>query len=333
MAQVRRMSADLERQAQEIAAQVGEHARAAAKSARMAAVDFRDSYHSRPENRTLVLPSGAPRPELFPSAHEDLAVMSRILTRALERESRHPRLTGMAFDFSDAHNRALDATYLEGYGALFFLNADFPLTAPPATDPTKLVAKDEDSTWERTKRELRGREGDGNEESLFDVFNGADESPRFDAEKVNGLRRRLVESLKHAKNLRNVQDSETVTVVVFGKSTGKRTVVTQLKAPRKGRHNADASLRETRSDDISDDPLTTGTATTETKVSSSAAESGGTSGSTATIVSANVVGYVNTDSIRQTTLVLRAKKSDIDAFATGKLNSDEFTQRVSASAY
>ena len=316
-------SADLQRQAHEMATQIGSRAREAAKQARIAGMDLRNSFHSGDEGRTLVLPAGAPQPELFGAAHEDLSVMSRILTKAVEKESRRGNYRGFSFALGEARNRALDAMYLEGYGAVFMLNADFPLAAPPPPDASKSVSKDEDSTWERTKRELRGQgEAGDDDEGSTDLFSLGEESPKFDAEKVTSLQRRLIDSLKHAKNLRSVKEDEHVTVVVLGKSTGKRTQVTKIRtAGRRG--GAAGSSGESSEDDLRN----------SNSPEMSVRSGGGGGGSSTATIAHQVVGYVNTDSVRQTTLVIRAKKSDILRFAAGQLTSEEFVKTASASAY
>ena len=46
--------------------------------------------------------------------------------------------------------------YLEGYGALFMLNASFPLKSAPSPKEEK-VEQPEDTEWERTRRELHDK--------------------------------------------------------------------------------------------------------------------------------------------------------------------------------
>ena len=321
--------ADFERQAREMASQISEHAVAAGKQARAAAADFRNSFHRGDESRTLVLPTtGVPQPELFGPAHEDLSVMTRILVKTVEKESHRGDYRGFTFALGDSRNHTLDAMYLEGYGAVFLLNADFPLAAPPQPELAKAGAKDEDTTWERTKHELRGRDDEFLDDTAGDFFSLGDESPKYEAEKVNSLRRRLVESLKHAKNLKMVKDDEHVTIVIFGKSTGKRSHVGKTRTT--GHRSSSAFSVETSGSDSKDarDGKADPTASTAEIIAPS--DSGMVR---PTVVVQNIVGYVNTDTVRQTTLVIRAKKSDIIRFAGGQLTSEEFAKAVSASAY
>lgn len=289
------LTTEIVTQTRAIAGQIGQEARLATEHARIAALDLRRGFRRGNENRTLVLPTNTTRPESLAEGHEDLSVMSRILNKAVEKESRRSGLHGFTFSLGETGGN-LDAMYLEGYGAVFLLNVDFPLVPANQANEGKPAAKDEDATWERNKRELRG---DDDDDSTFGGSSGSadDGQPKYESEKVDALKRRLIEALKHAKNLRHLHDGEHVTVIVFGKSMGKRTKVGRV-------------VR------ISDP---SGSKTEESSAS--------------VVVSENIVGYVNTDSMRQSTLVIRAKKSDITRFAAGELKVDEFARAISVSAF
>jgi hypothetical protein len=90
-----------------------------------------------------------------------------------------------------------------------------------------------------------------------------------------------------------------MTVIVLGKSTGKRTQTVRIKHGT----SEESGGRVERE------------------------ESGGSQ------VSANIVGYVNFDAVRQSSLVIRAKKSDITRFAAGELGVEEFTKKLSISTF
>lgn len=292
------LATDVATQARALAGQIGAEARVAAEHAKIAAMDLRRGFRRGDGNRTLVLPANGGRPESLAESHEDLSVMSRILNKAVEKESRRGASRGFVFSMGETGGN-LDAMYLEGYGAVFLLNADFPLVAPQAK-PTKAATKEDDSTWERAKREIRGQDLDDDTLSFGSSgvgWTAEEDQPKYDGERVDGLKRRLTESLKHAKNLRGLRDGEHVTVIVFGKSVGKRSHAGRVVKL------ADVSL-------ANEDELPAG--------------KGG---------QPNIIGYVNTDAVRQSTLVIRAKKSDITRFAAGEIKSDEFMRAVSVSAF
>ena len=295
---LREMTAEVARSTRTMASRVSAEARAAADHARAMAFEFRDGLHRNEGNRTLVLPAGNPQPGALVTGHEELAVMSRILRKTMEKESRRGGGRGFAFSIGESGGN-LDAMYLEGYGAVFLLNVDVPLTPPPKPEVSTETSADGDPTWERTKRELRGQEveeGDGRD--VFGVGSTAwtdGETQKYDAERVESLKRRLVDSLKHARNLSTLKDTENVTLIVYGKSSGVRTHIGQFRRREESQKDS--------------------------------GESGGTT------VDPNIIGYVNTDSVRQSTLVLRARKSDILRFASGELKREEFTQAISISTF
>jgi hypothetical protein len=101
----------------------------------------------------------------------------------------------------------LRSVYLEGYGALYILNANFPLM-PPAKAESAPEKGAEKSSWEEARRELYGEEPGGR------AF-GAPGEP-YDEDKVKQLKDELLESLKNAANVRGLKADDTITVTVCG---------------------------------------------------------------------------------------------------------------------
>ena len=174
--------------------------------------------------RMLVIPTTLSE-EGVAQSQEDLAVMSTILNRAARPErNRKPDVLLELRDWRWGGGRDLDALLLEGYGAVFLLNVDFPLLAPavPEEKPAepKVAA---DNTWEKTRREVLGQPED---ELLPD-----EEQPRpdraYDANRVSELEQRLKEALRHAGNLRGLTSEDWIIVQVSGsgpaRSVWKRT--------------------------------------------------------------------------------------------------------------
>jgi len=70
----------------------------------------------------------------------------------------------------------------------------------------------EDETWERARQDLRGVR-----EPRVEFFNGLGEGGvEYRAGRVQELRTALTESLRHAKNIQGLKDSDTIAVAVFG---------------------------------------------------------------------------------------------------------------------
>ncbi len=169
----------------------------------------------------VVLPSEGVKAEVIDELTEDLTVMARILQKAVSPEDSDRGAFGGWGDLARLRGlgRGMDALYLDGFGALFLLSVDFPLVKPAEAGPSAPAAVT-DETWERARREVRSGErptrprfnrGDGNPDGDLDR--------RFDAERVQVLSDALLDSLKHASNLKGVRDQDTVLVSVFGPSS------------------------------------------------------------------------------------------------------------------
>ncbi len=184
---------------------------AIARAAEMGkSVAMRFSSSGRPA--TLVLPGEDLEVEAADALSEDLAVMGRILGKAAGRggSDQHLWMTG----FGGFGSPGLEALYLDGFGALFLLNVDFPLVGPKDTKKSA-QAEPVDRTWEEARRELKS--GRGPFEAAPTVFLGrGDEGADFEPGRVEELKRALIESLRHAANLKSVRENDTIAVAVFG---------------------------------------------------------------------------------------------------------------------
>jgi len=127
------------------------------------------------------------------------------------------------------------------------------------------------------------------------VFNPHQESKpvKFDAERVETLKHDLLEALKNAANLRDVKPDDNVVVAVTGSSAGSAAGV--RKVTKKGLRN---STRTTGDE-----------------------------------VEVYTVKATDEELRHDSALVIRVKKSDIDAFAKGKLDFDEFQKKAMITAY
>ena len=182
---------------------------------------MRLGFNGADATRLLVVPDGKAGEAGVSQTREDLAVMSHILQRALDPEKPR-RNSNFLFELDGWHGgarRDLDAMQLDGFGAVFLLDVDYPLVAPPdpaaKPDAPKAAA---DTTWEKARRELSGA---GDEDHDADADD--DEAPRrsgppYDAERVAKLRQRLTECLKHAANLRALTPAQSVVVIVTGRA-------------------------------------------------------------------------------------------------------------------
>ncbi len=87
----------------------------------------------------LVIPSTEMKPEDIAAVMEDMSIMLRILDKSLGQQRLTATRTGVFFDRNTdpwsevfvGRSSATQAIYLEGFGSLFLIGVDFPLSAPP----------------------------------------------------------------------------------------------------------------------------------------------------------------------------------------------------------
>jgi len=119
----------------------------------------------------------------------------------------------------------------------------------------------------------------------------------YDAEKVKELKSRLIKALKHAANIRNIKPDEWIILTATGK--GQQASMTFLKdmdAAGPGWNLSTTRLRGRRTD-------------------------------------GKEVIVTNLSRPVSTVLTIRAKKSDVDAFAKGELDYDKFREKVQILTY
>ena len=121
---------------------------------------------------------------------------------------------------------------------------------------------------------------------------------KYDAEKVEKLKTTLIESLKHAANIRILKPDESVILSITGSGISSGKIVSMVALP----------------------------GTDQTLV---VQEKGG-----GKITKVYTGGYPDDLQLSSpTVLVIRAKKSDIVSFAKGGLNLDSFRQRIQILSY
>jgi hypothetical protein len=189
--------------------------------------------------RALVLPSGDATQSVS-ATKEELAIMGRLIEKSLQPESERTS-NPFRFEFGSVHlggRNDLDALYIEGHGAIFFIEVDYPLVkAPAAVEKVVESSGTKDDPWEKARREVRGEpepEGDDMDLAVARVF--STEAKAFDAERVEALRERLVTVLPQARNLKCLRAGESVTIVVSGPSP-------KMKKSKRSRNTAVAVAR------------------------------------------------------------------------------------------
>jgi len=255
----------------------------------------------------LVIPTAQMKTEDLAAITEDMTVMSRIFDKKLSQAQliTGGSWPGLSFSRLDPRSmldprylgsfgpssRAIEAIYLDGYGALFLMKVNALLSPPPeALEEKEPEEEDTDPLWTQTIQEMYAPEEAGRTRRRTDR-----PEEKYDAEKVKELKETLIKTLKHAANIRGLKPDESVVLTVIGKSSQSAGVTIQAIG------GTDEILVEDKRNKI------------------------------VSIVKAPSLSDIGFSS--PTVLVIRAKKSDIDAFAKGQLTFDQFRQKTQLISY
>jgi len=169
------------------------------------------------DSRTVFV---VPKPDLpldaLAAITEDMTVMCRILDKLMLQAA----LIVPAPDTLDPFGRATaesymqpQGLYLDGYGAVFFVEVEFPLAPGPQGQGQPKTEPSADTLWSQTADELKG------------ITQNQDAAivQEYDAQKVENLKKVLVKSLRHAANMRMPGTQEQVTVVAMARISGNST--------------------------------------------------------------------------------------------------------------
>jgi hypothetical protein len=251
----------------------------------------------------LVIPTEQTKTEDLIAINEDMNVMSRIFEKNLEQD----RITTMQgsifiprFDtigtFLGPGTGKMQSMYLQGYGALFMMKVDFPLSpSPDVQQEQQDTEKPEqgDSVWKQTKQEMFEPEKVGSRRRTDQP------EVKYDPEKVEDLKTTLIRTLKHAANIRILKPDESVILTIAG---GRESTGTKIAAVTITGNN---QVIVEQKDDYGK--------------------------RTMRIVNGTSLDDIGLSS--PTVLVIRTKKSEIDAFAKGELDFDKFRAGVQMFSY
>jgi hypothetical protein len=145
---------------------------------------------------------------------EDLNIMSLLLSQTLEHMSGND-----ADDYKlgipillKGGGRAIEASYIEGFGAVFNVKVNFPLLASIEKETPKNTESPSD--WERARQALAGT---GAPSAPAWAGNPFEQGQPYDAHQIEVLKRKVIEVLRNASNLRHVQQNESIVVVFNGR--------------------------------------------------------------------------------------------------------------------
>ena len=263
----------------------------------------------------LVIPTDQVDARKLAETSEDLRIMLQILREKLSE----PRLIrGELIDYGDFFGdagRTAEVFYLQGHAVVFVLRVDFPLSpaiAPQASEgeATKGAA---DPVWQRTRQKLQNP-------ALRGGLAGPSSRATFER-----IKETLLQSLRHAANLRNIGSDEWVILTVISQSEPSG-------AP--GPASAGGSFSNRGGAWFEGSSYSTSSATFGPSGGSTRADSQTQSrGSNAGPGRVNRAPSGGAPMAPTTLLTIQVKKGDIDALAKGGLSLEQFQQRVKTFTY
>jgi len=255
--------------------------------------------------RVLVIPAAETKAKEVAAIMEDMNVMSRIFDKKLREAHMISNVGIYSYDggyggygggyggYGYGRGRT-EGIFLDDYGALFLMKVNFPLLAPPQAEEKEQTKEPGDRVWEETKREIYSME-DVRTLKRRRSISITRPTKKFDAEKVEELRRKLIKTLKHATNIQNLKPDEWVIVTVIGAGSRAGIIRTEIITGTKNQVVVEGGDKRSY---IIEAPLPP--------------EVGYRPGGVVTI---------------------RVKKSDVDAFAAGEMDFDKFREEAQIFTY
>jgi len=287
----------------------------------------------------LVIPTAEVAPKRFAETSEDMQVMLHILRETLSE----PRtILGVLYDYGDffgGSGRDAEALYLEGYGALFVMRVDFPLSFASESRPEDEPEPEADPVWQRARQKLYAPHDARR-------YGRAGALPAADEMTIEQFQEDMVKALRHAANIRHIDPNESIILTIVGQD--------ESVGPGYGRRGGTYS--SSRSGGYVEGGSSYSFGYGSTYSSGGASVYGGgedgyrdrpaRSGNADPKVPAlDAYGNQNRDALgrpvyRQATppawatvLTIQAKKTDIDAFSKGDTDFETFQQQVKVFTY
>lgn len=282
--------------------------------------------------KVLVIPTTEVKPEEFEATKEDMHVMLYILGKELQK----PRLIqGVFFDFGpyfDRDGRTLQGIYVQDYGAFFFTEVDFPLVFPPeAQEPPVETTKEQvDPIWQRAQQEIFSSQ----DPTLGSQLPGRQEGGR---ETLEVLKKDLTRLLRHASNIRNLKADEWVILTVIG-AGGRPIESGMMVMPGATMGTTSKSGGGSMYGGMGGYGGYGGGGVGGYGGGFDGSGGAGGMGGYGSMGGAGfgyggMAGFTGMGPASSTTLTMRVKKSDVDAFAKGELDFEQFQQKVKTLTY
>lgn len=261
----------------------------------------------------LIIRSSDTDPKTVAAEQEDLTIMGRILEKSLAGRGEDERPEAMGIKLITVGGPGgVRSMQIEGYGAIFMLNVNFPLVGP-TNKADEGESKGSNSTWDEAKREVYGQPGgaDGN------PFGARFSKEEFDPKRVEKLKDSVLDALKNASNMRNLKPDESVTVVVTS-SAGRMGGPVRVHVGTKGGGSGG---------------FTWNLGAVRVGGGGGGFGGGGMPPPAAMNLTPGQVMGFGGGGAAESVLTIRMKKTDIDAFAKGKATPDDYRRRATVLIY
>jgi hypothetical protein len=249
------------------------------------------------------------------------------MLQILREKLSEPRtILGVLYDYGDffgSGGRQVEALYLQGYGAVFVMEASFPLSpaseagAADGNEPQPAV----DPVWQRARQRLYAPPGG--------TYGRRATPPQADRASFEEFKEDMVKTLKHAANIRHLGPEEWVILIILGQGEGPAGPFGPMSARNRyggggpygggyitgGSYSSGGGYAGSGGADMYSD------------------SSSYSSGSFRMRTSPRSGRWPDTAPTAGTVLTILVKKADIDAFALGHLDFDEFSARVKTFSY
>jgi hypothetical protein len=275
----------------------------------------------------LVVPSADVEAEKLVAITEDLQVMSHIFD---EKFKRPQEVQGVFIDFGDFFGRGsrqTEAIYVQGYGVLFLMEVNLAFSPEPRVREEQAEeSEDADPVWQRTREKIFSPPGFG-----------SDPVPekRYSADKVDQLKTELIRTLKHSANIRNIEHDEWIILTVIGKTRHSESMYEYF---RSSSSRAGTSRSRRRSSSGASGGMYGGGGGFGSSGRASGSMGGGMGGfGGGMMMGAMGDMYADYDGDMKTTpatvLTIRTRKLDVDAFAKGDIDFEQFQKEVEIFTY
>ncbi len=270
----------------------------------------------------VMIPTSQVDPAVLAQVKEDMGVMLQILREKLSE----PRtILGVLYDYGDffgSSGRQVEALYLQGYGALFVMEVSFPLSpaltagSADGNEPEQAV----DPVWQRARQRLYAPPGA--------TYGGRRTAGQADQGSFEQFKEDMVKTLKHAANIRHLTGDESVILTIVGQS--EQTASPFGRMPR-GLYGGGGPYGGGY---VAGRGYSSGGGFAGSDGTNSYSDSS-SYGSTSVRASAVQGGrrWPNAAGAASTVLTIQADKADIDAFAQGDLDFEQFSARVKTFSY